>query len=143
MSEATRPPFEVIEHPSDVGIRVYGDDVPELFEHAALGLCSLSTDLEAVTGRAEWPITATAPDRDSLLVAWLSEILWLMETEGLLFCSFAIDSFTGTAVNATGHGEPADPARHPRGNSIKAVTYHQLAIRPHQSGWITNIIFDV
>ena len=80
-----RPPFELIEHPADVGIRVYGRDLGTLFARAALGLCSFITDTVTVVERETRSIEVEAPDRESLLVAWLSEVLWLIEAEDLLF----------------------------------------------------------
>ena len=140
---SARPPFELIEHPADVGIRVYGRDLAELFAHAALGLCSLITATETVLERETRSVEVAAPDRESLLVAWLSEVLWLIETEDLLFARFTIESLSDTMLQALAHGEAADPQRHPYRGVIKAVTYHQLALRQRASTWSTNIIFDV
>lgn len=138
-----RPPFELIEHPADVGIRVYGRDLAALFTHAALGLCSLVTDTDTVLERETRSVEVAAPDRESLLVAWLSEVLWLIEAEDLVFARFTIESLSDTALAAVAHGEPADPQRHPYRGVIKAVTYHQLDLRQRAGTWSTNIIFDV
>ncbi|MDE2993802.1 MAG: archease [Chloroflexota bacterium] len=138
-----RPPFELIEHPADVGIRVYGRGLAALFTHAALGLCSLVTDTDTVLERETRSVEVAAPDRESLLVAWLSEVLWLIEAEDLLFARFTIESLSDTGLAATAYGEPADPQRHPYRGVIKAVTYHQLQLRQQAGTWSTNIIFDV
>ena len=138
-----RPPFELIEHPADVGIRVYGRDLGTLFARAALGLCSFITDTDTVVERETRSIEVAAPDRESLLVAWLSEVLWLIEVEDLLFARFTIESLSDTALAAIAHGEPADPQRHPYRGVVKAVTYHQLDLRRRAGTWSTNIIFDV
>ena len=140
---SARPPFELIEHPADVGIRVYGRDLAALFAHAALGLCSLITDTDTVLERETRSVEVGAPDRESLLVAWLSEVLWLIEAEDLLFARFTIESLSDTALAAIAHGEPADPQRHPYRGVVKAVTYHQLDLRRRAGTWSTNIIFDV
>ena len=126
-----------------MGIRVYGRDLAALFAHAALGLCSLITDTDTVLERETRSIEVGAPDREGLLVAWLSEVLWLIETEDLLFARFTIESLSDTALAALAHGEPADPQRHPYRGVVKAVTYHQLALHREAGTWSTNIIFDV
>ena len=97
-----RPPFELIEHPADVGIRVYGRDLAALFTHAALGLCSLVTDTDTVLERETRSVEVAAPDRESLLVAWLSEVLWLIEAEDLVFARFTIESLSDTALDGGG-----------------------------------------
>ena len=43
--------FELIEHTADVGLRVYGKDLPDLFANAAKGLFSLITDSSPPEGQ--------------------------------------------------------------------------------------------
>ena len=129
-----RPPFELIEHPADVGIRVYGRDLAALFTHAALGLCSLVTDTDTVLERETRSVEVAAPDRESLLVAWLSEVLWLIEAEDLLFARFTIESLSDTATGGgTAYGEPADPQRHPYRGRRQSGDLPPTAITP--AGW--------
>ncbi|WP_448593343.1 archease, partial [Thermoflexus hugenholtzii] len=76
-------PFEEIPHTADWAIRAYGRTLPELFAHAALGMYSLLTDLETVpeAERREALVEAASPE--GLLVAWLNELVYLTEREGL------------------------------------------------------------
>ena len=37
--------FEILDHTADIGIIAFGSTLPELFEHAAYGMCSLMFDL--------------------------------------------------------------------------------------------------
>ncbi|MFN3929620.1 MAG: archease, partial [Thermoflexus sp.] len=66
-------PFEEIPHTADWAIRAYGRSLPELFAHAAIGMYSLLTDLEALgeSERREVQVEAASPE--GLLVAWLNE----------------------------------------------------------------------
>src|SRR2546426_7946043 len=68
-----RPPFEIIEHPADVGFLAYGVTLEELFANAALAMMSLACELEAVRQTLSRAIEVTAADWESLLFAWLAE----------------------------------------------------------------------
>ena len=39
-----RPPYEILEHTADVGLKVYGGTLPELFANAGRGLVMLALE---------------------------------------------------------------------------------------------------
>src|SRR4030042_1961675 len=82
--------FEIIDHTADVGIIAYGADMKEAFANAAKALFSLITDLDDVEEVTQRDIELTAPDRESLLVGWLNELIYLFDAENLLFKRFDI-----------------------------------------------------
>ncbi len=73
--------FEILEHTADVGIVAYGSDMKQAFANAAKGLFSIITELDDVEETGHRDIALTAPDRESLLVAWLNELIYLFDTE--------------------------------------------------------------
>ncbi len=131
--------FEEIDHTADVGIRAYGATASEIFESAAAGMFSLIAKLDGVKPVGEEEIRLSAEDLPSLLVAFLSELLYLHETEHLLFCAFDVE-VTGTQVHARVRGEAIDKTRHELKLAIKAVTYHRLSV-DLQKG-VAEVIFD-
>ena len=132
-----------MEHTSDVGIRAYGRSKAEAFENCALGMMSLMLDAGRVTSRQRVRINARGADSESLLVSWLSEILFMVEVEGWAFASFEIDQISETEVTAWGTGEPLDPSRHGAGLEIKAPTYHMLELQEKADAWTAQVVFDV
>src|SRR5437763_16605285 len=70
-------PFEILEHPADIGFLAFGRTLPEAFENAALALLSIRAEVEDVEPRQEFPILATGGDYESLLVNFLNEVLYL------------------------------------------------------------------
>jgi SHS2 domain-containing protein len=80
---------------------------------------------------------------DELLVAWLSELLYLYEVEGLLFCDFALTEIDERSVRGMAMGEEFHEGRHAIKTSIKAVTYHQLEIKEKDGRWQARVIFDI
>ncbi len=147
-------PFAEVEHTADWSLRVWAPTLEELFLDAARGMYALlgrgdepaagsqpAANGGLVATRGEWrPVLATGDDHETLLVAWLHELLYATEVEGVAFDDFRIDALTPTALRAQARGRPA--ARSER--VIKAVTFHNLSIRPApEGGYETTLVFDV
>jgi len=137
------PPFEILEHTADVGLRARGETPAELFENAAAGFLEIALDRETVQERESRPLAAEAADREALLVNWLQEVLWLVDAEGWLPRRVAVEEISETRVSGTAYGEPRDTARHRFRIIIKAVTYHQLAVVQAGGGWRATVFLDV
>src|SRR6516165_6587591 len=121
-------PYEAFEHTADIGLHAYGKTLSELFIHAAQGMESLLVSPGQVHLRVSREIEVDGHDNLSLLIAWLNELIFLFDTEYLLFCSFEIDSLTKTHLKGRAIGEPYDVQRHELNSAIKAVTWHEAAI---------------
>jgi len=113
-----------------------------LFETAALALTELMTDTTKVEPRLERTVKLRGESLDLLLVCWLQEILFLMDTEGLVFSVFEV-RIEGAALHATLRGEPFNPEVHPRKSEVKAVTYHHLEVATHNDRWEARVILDI
>lgn len=150
-----RKKFEVLEHPADVGFLAYGGTLEELFENAALAMCSLACAPEKVSERVEREIRASGRDIESLLYAWLAEILAVADAEQLVFRRVRVSQLeprqqSGTekhglagAVGGRAYGQPFDRARHAAGTYIKAVTLHQFAVKRTEQGWQARVFLDL
>ena len=136
-------PYEVFEHTADIGLHAYGSTLPELFIHAAQGMESLMVSPEQVRLQVSREITAEGHDVVSLLIAWLNELIFLFDTEYLIFREFAIDSLTETYLKGRASGEPYDAQRHDLSSAIKAVTWHEAAVERTGEGYKARIIFDI
>lgn len=106
-------------------------------------MMSIMLDLQAVRPERRVKVEARGGDHQSLLVAWLSEILYQVESEGWAFGAFRVSRLTGTEIEGWGEGEPLDPDRHAVGMEIKAPTYHMLELEEEDGRWTAQVIFDV
>jgi SHS2 domain-containing protein len=131
--------IEEIEHTADCSIRVRGRDLGELFVNAARGMFGLMADLEAVEAGVERQVQLYELDAETLLVSWLSELLWFNEESGAVFVRFEIASLTATALQATAWGGAAPS----QWKQIKAVTFHDLRIVETEDGHEVTLVFDV
>ncbi|HIG99105.1 MAG TPA: archease, partial [Thermoplasmata archaeon] len=75
--------YELVEHTADVGIKAFGKTVAEAFEHAARGMFDIITDESPIDPVGQYDIELEAPDREQLLVDWLSKLLFLNDAQDL------------------------------------------------------------
>jgi SHS2 domain-containing protein len=135
-------PFEVIEHTADVGIVAHGRTLAEVFANAAAGMMAFLIAPDAVRPTETRRITVEADDREGLLVAWLNELLVLLNGDGFVPGVFRVERLTDRRLEADVLGEPVAPERHRFQLDVKAATYHQLEIRRNEQ-WHARVIFDV
>lgn len=134
-----------LEHTAEIGLHVRAPDAPALFACTADAMFAL-VGLTADTGAPGTPhtVTMSAPDVESLLVDWLSELAYLYEVHGQVMTVAAIREWSPTALVAEVLGFPSTtaPTMH-----IKAVTYHDLRVGPDDGpddgGWIARVFFDI
>jgi SHS2 domain-containing protein len=143
MPEKPMQPYEAFEHTADVGLHAYGKTLPELFVHAAQGMESLMVVPEQVQLRESRDVEVEGHDLVSLLINWLNALVFLFDTEYLLFRQFEIDAFTEAHLHARAQGEPYDAQRHALGSAIKAATWHEAAVEQVDGGYRATIIFDI
>jgi SHS2 domain-containing protein len=142
-------PFEILEHPADIGFLAYGDTLVELFENAALAMCSLACAQEKIEEREQLEIAATGADMESLLYSWLTEILAVADAEQLVFRRAVVSKLHEPQVGMPGmargiaRGEKFDRSRHAAGTYIKAVTLHQFAVERTSNGFRARVYLDL
>ena len=78
-------PFRILEHTADIGFEAFGASREEVFANAARALFHIIVDLESVELRGALDLRVEGADLPSLLVNWLSELLYLQDAEGWLF----------------------------------------------------------
>jgi protein archease len=142
MSDRPRGSFEFIDHTADAGIRVEAPTLEDLFETAGLAFTELVTSVDSIDCREERRFQLQEGDIETLLVSWLQELLYLLDTEDLVFGRFQVklDNFS---LEAVAWGDFFDPKIHPMKTEIKAVTYHQLEVTKSDQGWQAQVIFDI
>jgi len=134
--------FEILDHTADVGIIAYGTDIGQAFVNAARALFSLITDLDNVAEVLHRDVELTAPDQESLLVAWLNELIYLFDAEHLLFKRFDITKLNRTQLKARNYGEKVDKSKHQLRTGVKAATYHMLKV-DKSNGYQVQVLFDI
>lgn len=139
--------FETFEHTADLGLRVEGDSLNGLFAEAAVGMTSLIVaDVGSVEATEQRTIELGSPDLEYLYFDWLSELLFLFESEGWLTAEANVE-VTGNSLRGAVQGSIFCEERHCRSHEVKAVTYHELSVVQHErdgkSFWQAEVIVDI
>jgi SHS2 domain-containing protein len=136
-------PFRILEHTADIGFEAFGSTREETFANAARALMDLMVDLDAIDPGEDIIVRIEGADPESLLVNWLSELLYLHDAEGWLFRDFEIQNLRDDSLVAIARGEKFQRSRHQVKLQVKAITYHQLALERTPEGWRAQVYVDI
>jgi SHS2 domain-containing protein len=132
--------IEELTHTADVRIRVTAPTVAALFEEAARGMMEVmygGCDQGLVTEE----VTLDADDPEELLHDFLSELLYLSDVRGMVYCAARV-RIDQRHLSAILEGIPFDRERH-QGTEIKGISYYGLQIVKEGESYATDILFDV
>ena len=132
-------PFEELSHTADWSIRVWADDLLGLLTESARGMYILAHAEAGEGPRAKRELSLEAYDAESLLVVFLEELLYLSESEKMLFNEFEGLQVEGLRLSGIMEGGVLCSQE----KEIKAVTFHNLEIRESERGLEVEIVFDV
>lgn len=131
--------YEILEHKADLKIRAFGKDKKELFENAMFGMFE-GARYESQGQEIKRKIKISSLDFPSLLVDFLSEILYFCETNKEVYYKVKFENFTEKELEGILIGKKLKRM----GVHIKAVTYHGLDIHQRKDGnWEATVLFDI
>jgi SHS2 domain-containing protein len=136
---------ETFDHTADVGLRVRGADLNDLFRTAAEGVFDyIVVNRAEVRAEEHESVSLDADSTEELLAAWLNELIFRCETKHRLFSRFDVRvADDGRGLQAEIAGEPIDRDRHILDHEVKAVTHHGLTLQRAGSGWLAELILDI
>ncbi len=142
--------IESFDHTADVGVRIEAENPAELMREAARAFLAVLLEGDAGewsdSSRQERRVELTAPDSESLLVDFLNELIYLFDSQRLIFPELIVEEANfgaGAVLRGRLRGGPWDPRRHKLRTQLKAATYHGLEIRRTERGLSVEVIFDL
>ena len=132
--------YEMLDHAADVMVRCKGKDLEECFENAAYAMFDQIVDATRIEHTLTREIEISANDDEERLYSFLSELLFVMDCDSLVFNDFKV-SIINDKVRCIAKGEPLDVKKHHARSEIKAVTYHMLSVDRNEPS--VTVIFDV
>jgi SHS2 domain-containing protein len=137
-------PFEYLEHTADIKFRAYGNTPEEMLSNAAAALFKSMVEPATIAIKETWKVELEGFDLEDLAYQWLSEIVFLFETEFAVFATFSVKLQQNGAWKLQGEigGERTDLKRHAFENEVKAITRHKFGIKKNDV-WCIQVILDV
>lgn len=133
--------FEEVSHTADVKIRACAPTLDALFSDACDALMQVMYG-NSREGGIQKEIEIDAADIESLILDFLSEVLFVSDVEGIVFSKVKVQ-IAGLHLHALLDGEPFDKRKHSVGTEVKGISYSGLSIGHDANGYMLDIIFDV
>ena len=149
-------------HTADVGIIANNNKLASLFDHCLTGMLHIITDrnetefCRLINSRSvrerennHLEVVIDGMDLESLLVNYLTEVLYLFEAENLLVLNSEILSREDELINNKRLASrfwtmEYDPHIFGHPTEIKAVTYHMITVKKcGDDSWGARLIFDL
>ncbi|NYT03924.1 MAG: archease [Candidatus Methanofastidiosa archaeon] len=134
--------FEYFDVTADIGVKVWGTNVNELFENTAIAVTNLMLDPLKIGNRIVKELFIEGNDLSSLLINWITELLIIRDSEGILFSTFEVKvSSDGKSLNAKNYGDYFS------GNTlemdIKAITYSLFKLEKQDEHYYLQFVLDI
>ena len=126
-------------HTADIALHVWAGTLSDLFRQAGMGLGEmLKARVDETAEVTHASLTLQEIDPESLLVAFISELLYFFEQDGVLLTPTEV-LLENDRLDARLEGRPVVDA----GREIKAVTYSDLRILQVDGKFETTLVFDI
>ena len=138
--------YRFLPHTADVMFEAFGNTVEELFENAAIALEETMVKTSTVKQGQSYEITLDSEDITDLLYDFLSELIFVKDTENLLFSRFGIvisHENKEYKLFAKCEGEKINSEKHQLIDDAKAVTMHEFEVVQDNDKWYAKVIVDV
>ena len=130
---------------ADVAFEAEAGSLPELLEVCGQAVFSAMTVVKDVKPLDRHNVIVQANALDDLLFDWLSELIFLKDTEEFVAGRFRVrcPDTPPFHMQALVEGEPIDRSRHELKVDVKAATYHDMDIHQEGDRWFARVLLDV
>ncbi len=139
---------ESLDPTADVAVRLCSMGEAGLLKDAVQALLAilLAPDSGPVELKASIPLLLEADDAEALLVDFLNELIFLLDTKRFLVGQVEVEEIRlgePSRLRVVLQGETHDPLRHLVKTEVKAATFHGMLIVRTCRGVEADVVFDV
>jgi len=134
-------PFRFLEHTADVQAECTGDTFEQVLESAAQALYAVALTAARDERDVECHVAVTGQSHEEILVRWLQELIFLLDTNGFVATHFAFVDLGNDTLKATVQGYTCGAEE--RAEEVKSATYHELDVTEGEGGCLARVIFDL
>ena len=130
---------------ADVAIESRGDTLEELFTASAMATIEVMSDTSSIQPKIKKTLHLEHSEIDGLLFDWLAEIIYLKDSEFMLFEKYdlKITKDTNYQLDAEILGEEINQSKHDLRCDVKAITFHLFEVYEKNGKWISRFILDI
>ncbi len=137
--------YRFFHHTADAKFQAYGRTLEETFAHAALAVASLMWDWKKIAKNVAISVSMKGKDLEQLLVSFLEEILYLLDTQHFLLG--AVDDVLieqkeeGWTLHAVFGGDTQKGGYEIFGD-VKAITYNEIRVKA-RAPFLVQVVADL
>jgi SHS2 domain-containing protein len=139
--------IEMLDHTADVGFELGAPTLEGLLEEARRALLMVVFERPPEGGEDEGEIRLSAPDRETLLVRWLNELIYLIQEAGFVPARAQVDiretGRTGYELGARLTCAPLLLEEYGWQGEVKSATFHGLEVVERDGLLHARVILDV
>ena len=140
--------YEFLNHPADVWVHAWGKTFEEAIENCVYSLMETMFEGNIIENKITRDVIIEENTKGSLLVAFLSEFLYIFDTEELIINHVKINPIIRNSsgkleIHAKCQGEVFDPSKHTPDIEVKAITYSYLEIKEEKKRIDIKIVYDI
>ncbi len=138
--------YKFFPHTADVIFEAYGRTLERAFEHSALALEEIMVDLDTVEKKEHYEISINSDSVENLLYDFLSELIFIKDTENLLFNKFHIVILHKNKeyeLFANCEGDFINKETQALNDDAKAITMHEFEIKKKANVWVAKVLVDI
>ncbi|MBC8549696.1 MAG: archease [Candidatus Brocadiales bacterium] len=130
---------------ADVAIESRGDTLEELFTASAMATFEVMADTSGIQPEIKKSLHLENSEIDGLLFDWLAELIYLKDSEFMLFGKYnlKITKNTNYQLDAEILGEEINQSKHDLRCDVKAITFHLFEVYEKEGKWISRFILDI
>jgi SHS2 domain-containing protein len=130
---------------ADVAIEARGDTLEELFTASAMATFEVMADISSIQPKIKKTLHLENSEIDGLLFDWLAELIYLKDSEFMLFGKYdlKITKNTNYQLDAEILGEEINQSKHDLRCDVKAITFHLFEVYEKDDKWISRFILDI
>ncbi len=130
---------------ADVAFKAEGETLEEVFTESAMATFEAMIDTRKVGTLVEKEVVLEAENLEGLLMDWLSQLVFLKDSEALAFSKFDVKITKNHVYRLRGMalGEEINQERHDLRSDVKGVTYHKFELAETKGGWEATVVLDI
>lgn len=126
----------------DIVFEATGKDLEELFESCGLATSESMVNVKDLGKKIKKEIKVENSKVDLMLFDFLDEIIFLKDSEQLLFKEFKI-KINKNELKCVAYGEKLDKKKHELRHDVKAVTMHLFKVERVNNKWEAKVVLDI